>query len=106
MNQHERALTLAEFRAAVRDSVLRRLGEEAGPVRASEDGAEYARGALTVRVSEQHGAALMTYVAAPTAAFGHTSSAGLPQPLRRENIELIANEVAARLTDQFLHRTQ
>jgi hypothetical protein len=106
MNEQKGPVTFAEFRVAVREAVLRRLGPEAATVRATADGAVFERGALTVRVSVQHGAVVMTYVAQPTAAFGHSSGYGLPQQLTRQNVEIIANEVATRLADAFLHRSE
>lgn len=104
MNEHTGTITLAEFRVAVREAVLRRLGAEAAAVRVTDDGAKYERAALTVRVSDEHGCAIMTYVALPTTVFGHSSGYCLPQRLTRENVDIIANEVATCLADPFMHR--
>jgi len=96
-------MTLSEFRLAVRAYVADRLPHDA-LIMIAEDGATYRRSALTVHVGEQHGAAILTYVAAPTAAFGHSSAAALPLRFAMESVPEAARQVCAWLEDPYLHR--
>jgi hypothetical protein len=97
-------MTLSEFRLAVRACVADRLPHNA-LVMIAEDGATYRLGALTVHVGEQHGSAMLAYVAAPTAAFGHSSAAALPLRFATETVAEATRQVCAWLEDPYLHPT-
>jgi hypothetical protein len=66
-------MTLSEFRLAVRAYVADRLPHDA-LIMIAEDGATYRRGALTVHVGEQHGAAIPTAFGRYRAYFQQTAS--------------------------------
>lgn len=104
MSKDHAELSIRDFRNAVRKLVVRYCAGELAQLEIDMDGAEYKRGVLTVRIDEHYGAAHVTYVALPTAVFGHSSGAGLPHRLTFGNVEAAANEVAARLQDRFLYR--
>jgi hypothetical protein len=86
------------------ESVMQSLGDEAGAVRVSDGGAEYAREVLTVRIVEKHGLVRVAYERLATAHLGHSSVPGLSCRMTRENIVAVANEVAQLLTNPFFYR--
>jgi hypothetical protein len=88
----------------VRGAVLAQL-RSYGSVVVSDDGAEYKRGALTMNLGEQNGAAITTYAAVPTSAFGHSSGVGLSLRPTPGSVGQVAREIIARLQDPFLHRS-